>query len=186
MLKQKYFLFRLCYDVTCNDVSAQRQLIDILSRMAANWERDSIYSLYYQMVIVACIIWHFGMEIKPLSLFSNHEVTSFFQTGPTNEISKMPLSGWLRDGSINQSRSVRNARKRFLELSTEGTVANIHVMNDMGDLDKTNYRFVQFKISLIPFLFGILFLFSIWAFTFLFYLYFCFRFLFGLLFPFSN
>ena len=142
-LKQKYFLFRLCYDVTCNDVSAQRQLIDILSRMAANWERDSIYSLYYQMVIVACIIWHFGMEIKPLSLFSNHEVTSFFQTGPTNEISKMPLSGWLRDGSINQSRSVRNARKRFLELSTEGTVANIHVMNDMGDLDKTNYRFVH-------------------------------------------
>ena len=110
--------------------------------MAANWERDSIYSLYYQMVIVACIIWHFGMEIKPLSLFSNHEVTSFFQTGPTNEISKMPLSGWLRDGSITQSRSVRNARKRFLELSTEGTVANIHVMNDMGDLDKTNYRFV--------------------------------------------
>ena len=135
--------------------------------MAANWERDSIYSLYYQMVIVACIIWHFGMEIKPLSLFSNHEVTSFFQTGPTNEISKMPLSGWLRDGSINQSRSVRNARKRFLELSTEGTVANIHVMNDMGDLDKTNYRFVQFQ-------------------KFLFYLDFCFPFLFGLLFLFLD
>ena len=152
-------------------MSAQRQLIDILSRMAANWERDSIYSLYYQMVIVACIIWHFGMEIKPLSLFSNHEVTSFFQTGPTNEISKMPLSGWLRDGSINQSRSVRNARKRFLELSTEGTVANIHVMNDMGDLDKTNYRFVQFKIS-----------FTIWTFVSLFYLDFYFHL--GLLFAF--
>ena len=158
-------------------MSAQRQLIDILSRMAANWERDSIYSLYYQMVIVACIIWHFGMEIKPLSLFSNHEVTSFFQTGPTNESSKMPLSGWLRDGSITQSRSVRNARKRFLELSTEGTVANIHVMNDMGDLDKTNYRFVQFKISKIPFLFGLLFP--------LLHLDFYFPFLFGLLFPFS-
>ena len=145
--------------------------------MAANWERDSIYSLYYQMVIVACIIWHFGMEIKPLSLFSNHEVTSFFQTGPTNEISKMPLSGWLRDGSITQSRSVRNARKRFLELSTEGTVANIHVMNDMGDLDKTNYRFVQSKISKIPF--------SIWNFVSLFYLDFYFPFLFKFSFPFS-
>ena len=158
-------------------MSAQRQLIDILSRMAANWERDSIYSLYYQMVIVACIIWHFGMEIKPLSLFSNHEVTSFFQTGPTNEISKMPLSGWLRDGSINQSRSVRNARKRFLELSTEGTVANIHVVNDMGELDKTNYRFVQLKISKIPF--------SIWNFVSLFYLVFYFPFLFKFSFPFS-
>ena len=167
--------------------------------MAANWERDSIYSLYYQMVIVACIIWHFGMEIKPLSLFSNHEVTSFFQTGPTNEISKMPLSGWLRDGSITQSRSVRNARKRFLELSTEGTVANIHVVNDMGDLDKTNYRFVQLRIYFsiwtfislfyldfcFPFLFGLLSPFSIWTFISLFYLDFYFPFLFGLLFPFS-
>ena len=167
-------------------MSAQRQLIDILSRMAANWERDSIYSLYYQMVIVACIIWHFGMEIKPLSLFSNHEVTSFFQTGPANEISKMPLSGWLRDGSINQSRSVRNARKRFLELSTEGTVANIHVMNDMGDLDKTNYRFVQFKISKNPFLFELLLPFSIWSFISIFYLNFYFPFLFGILFPFLS
>ena len=97
--------------------------------MAANWERDSIYSLYYQMVIVACIVWNFGTEVKPLSLFSNQEVSMFFQTGPSSE-NKMSIS--LSAWGMTQNRSVKNARKRFLELATEGTVANIHIINHIN------------------------------------------------------
>ncbi len=129
---------RLCYDVSCNDVGAQRQLFDVLSRMNLDI-RDNLFPLVHQMTIVSCLIWHFGIEAKPLSLFSNQEVSAFFQTGltPGGQESKtsVSLSAW---GSMAQNRGVKNARKRFLELASEGAVAFLHPMAD-GGLDKSLY-----------------------------------------------
>ena len=70
------------YDaMNCDSVGTQRHLIDILSRLQVNHERDSIFALFHQMTIVAKTIWFFGLDVKPLRLFSNQEVSLFFQSG---------------------------------------------------------------------------------------------------------
>ena len=82
------------------------------------------------MTIVSTIIWNFGLEFKPLSLFSNQEVSMFFNSGQPGEF---------KFSFISQNRGVRNARKRFLEVASEGAVACIHQISDT-ELDTETYQ----------------------------------------------
>ena len=113
--------------------------------MPSNWEKDSIFSLYHQMIIVVNLVLNYGLEDKPLSLFSNQEVSMFFRSGPQNEHkSTLSLSAW----GITQNRSIRNARKRFLEKATDGAVTNIHVLPS-GQLDKSDYEIWAKKVGFL-------------------------------------
>ena len=121
---------RLCYDVTTSDSSSQRHLLDVLARMQLNIQSDPAFALYHQITIVSSIIWNFGLEFKPLSLFSNQEISMFFNSGNPKEF-KLSF--------ISQNRGVRNARKRFLEVASEGAVACIHFIQDQ-ELDTAVYE----------------------------------------------
>jgi hypothetical protein len=123
----------VAYDVICHDSGAQRQLVDILARMLINWEQVSAFMLFYQMAIVTNIIWHFGLDVKPLSLFSNQEASLFFQN--TSNANASSWTSW----AISQSRGVRNSRKSFLELACDGAVACIHTVNP-NELDTKVYQ----------------------------------------------
>ena len=124
------------YDVTnCDNAGAQRHLIDILSRLQVNYERDSIFGLFHQMAIVSKIIWFFGLDVKPLTLFSNQEVSLFFQSGLPGEPKASTWSSW----AISQNRGVRNARKRFLEITCQGAVQTIQVISE-SETDSEDYN----------------------------------------------
>ena len=125
------------YDViSCDNAGAQRHLIDILSRLQVNYERDFIFGLFHQMAIVAKIIWFFGLDIKPLSLFSNQETSLFFQSGLPGETKASTWSSW---NISSQNRGVRNARKRFLEISSQGAVQSIQNISE-NETDATDYK----------------------------------------------
>ena len=120
---------RLSYDVTTSDASSQRHLLDVLARMQLPIQGDPAFALYHQISIVSSIIWNFGLEFKPLSLFSTQEISLFFNHGNPKEF-KLSF--------ISQNRGVRNARKRFLEVASEGAVACIHIIQDQ-ELDTQVY-----------------------------------------------
>ena len=94
-----------------------------------------VVAVQYQFVAVANAIWSFAIDsIKPLSLFNSQESNLFFQGSPSSStyVSSSPFQS-LNLFQSDHSRSVRQCRRRFLEVACDGAVSCIHQLSD--DLD---------------------------------------------------
>jgi len=116
----------------------KQHLMDYLRGKIRSSDIDVI-SIQYQYVVVASAIWRFGIDsIKPLSLFNSQESNLFFQGLPSSSafISSTAFQNLIFQSE--HSRSVRHARRRFLEAACDGAVSSIHHLPD-GKLDCTPY-----------------------------------------------
>ena len=112
----------------------KQHLMDYLRGKIRSSDIDVI-SIQYQYVVVASAIWRFGIDsIKPLSLFNSQESNLFFQGLPSSSafISSTAFQNLIFQSE--HSRSVRHARRRFLEAACDGAVSSIHHLPD-GELD---------------------------------------------------
>lgn len=120
------------YDPLCHS-SNKLHLVDHLAQVQP-CDHD-IVAVQYQMAAVATLIWHFGLDLKPLRLFNSQETAMFFQTASS--------SRGLSIFSAEHSRSVRSSRRKFLEVACDGAVACIHLMpatRDNVELDTKMYH----------------------------------------------
>ncbi len=104
------------YDMVCPDHASRRYLLDILT-VTDDYDQDAL-ALRYQFVAASSLIWQFGLDVKPLKLFNNTEVSFFFQTANFSLSSLTILAG-------SQSMRVQGHRRLFLEAACNGAVTTI-------------------------------------------------------------